>query len=105
MKNLSLPQSEVELVKECISTVNKIIENHSKVQPDILKAGATSFNRVHTMMYLDFLHDFIESAKGLEHILDMDSETLEKRLADDGTTMEEFEKKLMTKMLMDLFVK
>ena len=105
MKNVSLPQSEVELVKECISTVNKIIENHDKVQPDLHEVGATSFNRVHTLMYLDFLRDFIESAKGLEHLLDLDSETLEKKLADDGTTMEEFEKKLMTKMLMDLLVK
>ena len=105
MKNLSLPQSEVELVRECISIVNKIIENHDKVQPDLHGAEATPFNRVHTLMYLNFLGDFIKNVKGLESLLDLDSEALEKKLADEGTTMEEFEKKLMTKMLMDLLVK
>lgn len=103
MKNLLLPQSEVELVRECISIVNKIIENLDKVQPELY--GATSFNRVQALLYLDSLHDLIEGAKNLEYILNLDSVTLEKKLLDSGTTIEEFEMRLMTEMVLDKILK
>lgn len=102
MKNTALPQSEVELVEKALKVVREIVDNHEKVTLDLMKLGADKFNRIHTTMYLDFLKDFLSSAKALESVMYLTEEELTERLAKDNVTLEEFEKKLMMKMLMDM---
>lgn len=103
MKNTTaLPQSEVELVKKALEVVDEIITNHEKVKPDLEKLSANRFSRIHTIMYLEFMKDFLSSAKALEYVMNLTEEALTERLAKDNITMEEFERKMMMKIVMDM---
>lgn len=102
MKNTVLPQSEVELVEKALKVVHEIIDNHKNVHPDFMKLGDNSFSRVHTIMYLEFLKDFLSSAKALEEVMNLTEEELTKNLAKDGRTLEEFEMNLMMKVMTDM---
>ena len=103
MKNTVLPTKEVELVKKAVAIVDELIEVHSNTSvEDLMKLGATKFGRVQTMMYLDFVKDFINDAKALNRLVDMTEEEFCKDLEEHGTNLDEFERKLMAKMLLDV---
>ena len=103
MKNTMLPTKEVELVKKAVAIVDELIEVHSNTSvEDLMNLGATQFGRVQTMMYLDFVKDFISDAKALNRLVDMTEEEFCKDLEEHGTNLDEFERKLMTKMLLDI---
>ena len=102
MKNTILPQSEVELVEKALKVVHEIIDNHKNVIPDLEKLGNDSFSRVHIVMYLDFMKDFLSSAGALEEIMNLTEEELTEKLAEKGKTLKEFEMNLMMKIMMDM---
>ena len=103
MKNTMLPTKEVELVKKAVAIVDELIEVHSNTSvEDLMNLGATKFGRVQTIMYLDFVKDFIRDAKALNRLVDMTEEEFCKDLEEHGTNLDEFERKLMTKMLLDI---
>lgn len=103
MKNTMLPAKEVELVKKAVAIVDELIEVHSHTSvEDLMNLGATKFGRVQTIMYLDFIKDFIRDAKALNRLVDMTEEEFCKDLEKHGTNLDEFERKLMTKMLLDI---
>ena len=103
MKNTVLPTKEVELVKKAVAIVDELIEVHSNTSvEDLMNLGATKFGRAYTLMYLDFVKDFISDAKALNRLVDMTEEEFCKDLEEHGTNLDEFERKLMTKMLLDI---
>ena len=103
MKNTVLPTKEVELVKKAVAIVDELIEVHSHTSvEDLMNLGATKFGRVHTMMYLDFVKDLISDAKALNRLVDMTEEEFCKELEEHGTNLDEFEHKLMLKMLLEV---
>ena len=103
MKNTVLPTKEVELVKKAVAIVDELIEVHSNTSvEDLMNLGATKFGRVQTMMYLDFIKDFIKDAKALNRLIDMTEEEFCKDLEEHDTNLDEFERKLMTKLLLDI---
>lgn len=103
MKNTVLPTKEVELVKKAVAIVDELIEVHSNTPvEDLIKLGVTKFGRVQTMMYLDFVKDFIKDAKALNRLIDMTEEEFCKDLEEHDTNLDEFERKLMVKLLLDI---
>ena len=103
MKNTVLPTKEVELVKKAVAIVDELIEVHSNTSvEDLMNLGATQFGRVQTMMYLDFLKDFISDAKALNRAISITEEEFSKELEEHDTNLDEFERKLMTKMLLEV---
>ena len=102
MKNTALPQSEVELVEKALKVVHEIIDNHKNVLPDLAKLGDDSFSRVHIIMYLEFMKDFLSSAGALEGVMNLTEEELTEKLAKEGKTLKEFEMNLMMKVMMDM---
>ena len=103
MKNTMLPTKEVELVKKAVAIVDELIEVHSHTSvEDLMDLGATKFGRVQTIMYLDFIKDFIRDAKALNRLVDMTEEEFCKDLEEHGTNLDEFERKLMMKMLLEV---
>ena len=103
MKNTMLPTKEVELVKKAVAIVDELIEVHSNTSvEDLMNLGATKFGRVQTIMYLDFIKDFIRDAKALNKLVDITEEEFCKELEEHGTNLDEFEHKLMMKMLLDV---
>ena len=103
MKNTMLPTKEVELVKKAVAIVDELIEVHSNTSvKDLTNLGATQFGRVHTMMYLDFVKDFINDAKALNRLINMTEEEFSKELEEHGTNLDEFEHKLMLKLLLEV---
>ena len=103
MKNTVLPTKEVELAKKAVAIVDELIEVHSNTSvEDLMNLGATQFGRVQTMMYLDFLKDFISDAKALNRAISITEEEFSKELEEHDTNLDEFERKLMTKMLLEV---
>ena len=103
MKNTVLSTKEVELVKKAVAIVDELIEVHSNTPvEDLMNLGATKFGRVYTLVYLDFVKDFISGAKSLNRLVDMTEEEFCKDLEEHGTNLDEFERKLMAKMLLDV---
>ena len=103
MKNTVLPTKEVELVKKAVAIVDELIEVHSNTSvEDLMKLGATKFGRVQSVMYLDFVKDFISDAKALNRAINITEEEFSKELEEHDTNLDEFERKLMTKMLLEV---
>ena len=103
MKNTMLPTKEVELVQKAVAIVDELFEVHSHTSvEDLMNLGATKFGRVQTIMYLDFIKDFIKDAKALNRLIDMTEEEFCKELEEHGTNLDEFERKLMAKMLLEV---
>lgn len=103
MNNTILPTKEVELVKKAISVVKELtyVHSHTDVE-DLAIASSSQFGRVKVLLYLDFVKDFVNNAIALEKLLDITEEEFKKDLEEIGTTLEEFEKNLLTKAVLEL---
>ena len=101
MKNTMIPQKEVEALREVCIRVEEIVKNHKSTDLNLELVNDT-FNRVHTIMFMDFLSNFVDSAIALRRCLDLDSDALNEMLAKENLTLEEFEKRVMMKTLSDL---
>ena len=102
MQNTVLPESEVTLVKEAISKVDEIIKNHENLEPN-LEESNNQLIRIHTMLYLNMVKDFVSTANALKTLLECSEEEFTKKITKDGKmTVDEAEKNLMMNMLMDL---
>lgn len=102
MKNTAIPNNELEVVKNAIEAVNKIVEVHEKSVPNLEDIVKDPVFRIHTLMYLDLLQELVTSAQTLEAILEMSREEFIENIESEGTSIEEFEKKVMMKAVMDI---
>lgn len=100
-KNTMLPENEVKKLEEIFSIVENLINEHTT--PDFDKVLASEpLYRVHTLMYTKFIGDFISDVKALRLLLEMNEEEYRESIEGDGITLEDFEKKLMISMLVDM---
>lgn len=102
MKNTIIPQGDITKAKAIVDSVNDYVSNHEMEIPNIEDADDT-VQRVHTLLYLDIMKDIINVVGILESFLSTTEEKFIEIVTDKGElSIEEVEKRLMAKMLIDL---
>ena len=102
MKNPIISEKELNKLKEVLEGIHELYEIHSSLLPTRVDMDITNIEKIHILMYLDLLGDFLKSAKMLMSLLELSEEEFVKFTTDDGKyTVEEMLSKIMKKMLSD----
>lgn len=109
MKNTMISNKELEALQEIYKGVDHFCEAHNKEGLDSLMTTtrrATQVEKVHILLYMDLVKDFIRDIGALRSLLEKDESKFIEVVTDGGKiTLDEVEGKLMTSMLMDILMK
>lgn len=109
MKNTMISNKELEALQEIFKGVDHFCEAHNSEGLDSLMTTtrrATQVEKVHTLLYMDLVKDFIRDIGALRSLLEEDESKFIEVVTDGGKiTLDEVEGKLMTSMLMDILMK
>lgn len=109
MKNTIISSKEREALEKIFKGVDEFIEAHNNNSLEEMTTNthtATQVERVHILLYMDFVKDFINDLNALRSILETSEEDFIKTVTDDGEmSLDTVEKKLMTSMLMKMILK
>ena len=109
MKNTMISNKELEALQEIFKGVDHFVEVHNKESLDSLVTTtrrATQVEKVHILLYMDLVKDFIKDIGALRGLLEEDESKFIEVVTDGGKiTLDEVESKLMTSMLMDILMR
>lgn len=109
MKNTMISNKELEALQEIFKGVDHFCEAHNKEGLDSIMTTirrATQVEKVHILLYMDLVKDFIRDIGALRSLLEEDESKFIEVVTDGGKiTLDEVEGKLMTSMLMDILMK
>ena len=112
MKNTMISNKELEALQEIFNGVDHFCEAHNllySVGLDSLMTTtkrATQVEKVHILLYMDLVKDFIKAIGALRGLLEEDESKFIEVVTDGGkVTLDEVESKLMTSMLMEILMK
>lgn len=110
MQNTMINNKEREALQKIYSGVDEFIKAHNETSIEAsieammeLTHTASKAEKIHTLLYMDLVKDFIQSIGAIRGLLEESEEEFVKTITDDGKmTLDEVERKLMTNMLMDV---
>jgi hypothetical protein len=109
MKNTMISNKELEALQEIFKGVDHFCETHNKETFDSLVTTtrrATQVEKVHILLYMVLVKDFIKDIGALRSLLEEDESKFIEVVTDGGKiTLDEVEGNLMTNMLMDILMK
>ena len=106
MKNTMISNKELEALQEIFKGVDKLVEAHDKELTFERVRGASKVEKVHSLLYMTMLKDFIKDIGALRGLLEEDEIKFIEVVTDGGKiTLDEVESKLMTSMLMDILMR
>ena len=109
MKNTMISNKELEALQEIFKGVDHFREVHNSEGLDSLMTTtrrATQVEKVHILLYMDLVKDFIKDIGALRSLLEEDESKFIEIVTDGGKiTLDEVEGKLITSMLMDILMK
>lgn len=108
MKNTMISNKELEALQEIFKGVDHFCEAHNKESFDShdYPRRATQVEKVHILLYMDLVKDFIKDIGALRSLLEEDESKFIEVVTDGGKiTLDEVEGKLMTSMLMDILMR
>lgn len=109
MKNTMISNKELEALQEIFKGVDHFCEAHNKEGLDSFMTTTrrtTQVEKVHILLYMDLVKDFIRDIGALRSLLEEDESKFIEVVTDGGKiTLDEVEGKLMTSMLMDILMK
>jgi len=109
MQNTMISNKEKEALEQIYKGVNKFIEIHNETALEEMMRRtrtATKAEKVHILLYMDLVKDFIRDIGALRGLLEVSEEEFIKEVTEDGKmSLEEVEHKLMFSMLTDMIMK
>lgn len=109
MKNTMISNKELEALQEIFKGVDHFCEAHNSEGLDSLMTTirrATQVEKVHILLYMDLVKDFIKDIGALRSLLEEDESKFIEVVTDGGKiTLDEVESKLMTSMLMGILMR
>lgn len=109
MKNTMISNKELEALQEIFKGIDHFCEAHNKEGLDSIMtttSRATQVEKVHILLYMDLVKDFIKDIGALRSLLEEDESKFIEVVTDGGKiTLDEVEGKLMTNMLMDILMR
>lgn len=106
MQNTMINNKEREALQKIYSGVDEFIKAHNETSIEAMMEHthtASKAEKIHTLLYMDLVKDFIQSIGAIRGLLEESEEEFVKTITDDGKmTLDEVERKLMTNMLMDV---
>lgn len=108
MKNTMISNKELEALQEIFKGVDHFCEAHNEGLDSLMSTTmrATQVEKVHILLYMDLVKDFINDIGALRGLLEEDEIKFIEVVTDGGKiTLDEVESKLMTSMLMDILIR
>ena len=106
MKNTMISNKELEALQEIFKGVDHFCKAHNKESFMSTTMRATQVEKVHILLYMDLVKDFIKDIGALRGLLEEDEIKFIEVVTDGGKiTLDEVESKLMTSMLMDILIR
>lgn len=109
MQNTMISNKEREALEQIYKGVDQFIEAHNETAlEEMMKhtRTATKAEKVHSLLYMSIVKDFIRDIGALRGLLEESEEEFVKAVTEDGKmSLEEVEHKLMFSMLTEMFTK
>ena len=106
MKNIMMSNKEREELEEIFKGVDKLVEAHDKELTFARVRGASNVKKVHSLLYMTMLKDFLQDIGAIRSMLHVEEDQFIDIVTENGKlSLDEVEKKLMTQMMMELFLK
>lgn len=109
MKNTMIINKELEALQEIFKGVDHFCGIHNKEGLDSFMTTtrrATQVEKVHILLYMNLVKDFIKDIGALRSLLEEDESKFIEVVTDGGKiTLDEVEDKLVTSMLMDILMR
>lgn len=109
MQNTMISNKEREALEQIYKGVDKFIEAHNETAlEEMMKhtRTATKAEKVHSLLYMDLVKDFIRDIGALRGLLETSEEEFVKTVTEDGKmSLDEVEHRLMFSMLTDMLTK
>ena len=106
MKNIMMSNKEREALEEIFKGVDKLVEAHDKELTFERVRGASKGEKVHSLLYMTMLKDFLQDIGAIRSMLHVEEDQFIDIVTENGKlSLDEVEKKLMTQMMMELFLK
>lgn len=109
MKNTMISNKEREALQGIFNAVGKFIEvNNEKSIEEMLKCThtATQVEKVHSLLYMSLVQDFLQDFGALKGLLEVSEEEFIRTVTENGKeSLREVEHKLMFNLLTDLIKK
>lgn len=106
MQNTMISNKEKEALEQIYKGVDKFIEAHNGIALEEMMSHirtATKAEKVHTLLYMDLVKDFISNLGALRGLLEISEEEFIKEITENGKlSLDEVEHKLMFSMLTDM---
>ena len=104
MKNTMISNKEREALEKVYSAVDEFVNVHEQITFEQV-SRSTKVEKIHILLFMDLVKDLLISAKSIKGLLDEDENSFIEAVTDGGKmTLDEVEKKLMHKMLVDMFM-
>lgn len=109
MKNTMISNKEREALELIYKGVDKFIEAHNDFTLEEMMTNiknVTQVEKVHTLLYMDLVKDFINNIGALKGLLEISEEEFVKTVTEDGKmSLSEVEHKMMSSILTDMLTK
>lgn len=109
MQNTMISNKEKEALEQIYKGVDKFIEAHNEVAlAEMMRhtRTATKAEKVHSLLYVSLVKDFIRDIGALKGLLEVSEEEFVKEVTEDGKMgLDEVEHRLMFSMLTDMIMK
>ena len=106
MKNIMISNKEREALEEIFNGVDKLVEVHDKELTFESIRGASKVEKVHILLYMTMLKDFLQDIGAIRSMLTVEEDQFIDIVTESGKlSLDEIEKKLMTHIMMELFLK
>lgn len=109
MQNTMISSKEREALQEIYKGVDKFSEAHNETALEEMMRHtrtATKAEKVHSLLYMDLVKDFIRDIGALRGLLETSEEEFVKTVTEDGKmSLDEVEHRLMFSMLADMLTK
>lgn len=83
MRNKIIPEAEIKMVESVFKQVDELQKLHGTLKPNVSYLD-NRLERVHSILYLELLKEFVHSAQMLQAILEMDEKSLMDIITDNG---------------------
>ena len=106
MKNTMICDKEREALEEIFKGVDKLVEVPNKELTFESVRSASKVEKVHSLLYMTMLKDFLQDIGAIRSMLNVEEDQFIDIVTENGKlSLDEVEKKLMTQMMMELFLK
>lgn len=106
MKNTMICDKEREALEQIFKGVDKLVEAHDKELTFERVRGTSKVEKVHSLLYMTMLKDFLQDIGAIRSMLHVEEDQFIDIVTENGKlSLDEVEKKLMTQMMMELFLK